>query len=259
MPFYAVAIGERPGIYGTWPECERLVKGYPNARYKKFNSRDEAQQFINSHSSVHAGGGGAGRKREREDDNSCDLCQAPPLRQPQPPSLPHPPSFTNKQLYQREGALVCFTDGSCLNNGTSRARGGWAAIWPYHESLSSSGPLSGTNQTNNRAEYRAALEALRGANLQDPQAQETLFICTDSQLLINSMTKWLQSWRRNNWVKSDGQPVLNRDLLEDIIKEKGGRRVEWIKIEAHTNRKDWDSYWNDCADQRCKQAAGSQR
>src|SRR3990167_31229 len=48
MPFYAVAIGPRPGIYTSWPECQKAA-GYGTkvySRYKKFDTEEEAKQFI---------------------------------------------------------------------------------------------------------------------------------------------------------------------------------------------------------------------
>lgn len=48
MPFYAVAKGRTTGIFMTWPDCETQVKGFPGARYKKFDSVVSAQDFITS-------------------------------------------------------------------------------------------------------------------------------------------------------------------------------------------------------------------
>lgn len=48
MPFYAVAKGRTPGIFMTWPDCEAQVKGFPGARYKKFDSVAGAQDFISA-------------------------------------------------------------------------------------------------------------------------------------------------------------------------------------------------------------------
>ena len=44
--FYAVAAGRKPGIYLTWPECERQVKGFSSARFKSFKTREEASAFV---------------------------------------------------------------------------------------------------------------------------------------------------------------------------------------------------------------------
>lgn len=46
MKYYAVRIGRNPGIYNTWDECKTQVIGYKNAVYKKFNSYDEAMDFM---------------------------------------------------------------------------------------------------------------------------------------------------------------------------------------------------------------------
>lgn len=46
MPFYAVANGRNIGIFLNWDDCNNSVKGYKNALYKKFNTREEADNFI---------------------------------------------------------------------------------------------------------------------------------------------------------------------------------------------------------------------
>ena len=46
MKYYAVKEGRRPGIYYTWDECKEQVIGHKGAIYKKFNSRDDALEFI---------------------------------------------------------------------------------------------------------------------------------------------------------------------------------------------------------------------
>lgn len=44
--FYAVRKGITPGIYNSWIECEKQVKGFPGAVFKKFETKDEANYFI---------------------------------------------------------------------------------------------------------------------------------------------------------------------------------------------------------------------
>lgn len=44
--FYAVKSGRQPGIYHTWNDCERQVKGFQGARYKSFKTLEDAQKFI---------------------------------------------------------------------------------------------------------------------------------------------------------------------------------------------------------------------
>lgn len=44
--FYAVLRGRNPGIYNTWAECEKQVKGFPNAAFKSFPTVVEALEWI---------------------------------------------------------------------------------------------------------------------------------------------------------------------------------------------------------------------
>ena len=44
--FYVVRVGRVPGIYETWSECERMVKGYKGAVYKSFLTLAEAKKFM---------------------------------------------------------------------------------------------------------------------------------------------------------------------------------------------------------------------
>ncbi|CAF0709871.1 unnamed protein product [Brachionus calyciflorus] len=46
MPFYAVRNGFEPGIYLTWEQCEKQVKGFSKAVYKKFETKTDAITFI---------------------------------------------------------------------------------------------------------------------------------------------------------------------------------------------------------------------
>ena len=40
--WYVVWNGTEPGVCDSWAECELRVKGFPGARYKAFNTQQEA-------------------------------------------------------------------------------------------------------------------------------------------------------------------------------------------------------------------------
>jgi len=44
--YYAVKNGRNPGIYETWSQCEKEVKGFKDAKYKTFKTHKEALEFI---------------------------------------------------------------------------------------------------------------------------------------------------------------------------------------------------------------------
>jgi ribonuclease HI len=41
--FYVVWEGVEPGIYDSWAACQVQIKGYPNAKYKSYPSREAAE------------------------------------------------------------------------------------------------------------------------------------------------------------------------------------------------------------------------
>lgn len=44
--FYAVQRGRVKGIYRTWPECFKQIKGYPHAEYKNFTNITDALDYL---------------------------------------------------------------------------------------------------------------------------------------------------------------------------------------------------------------------
>jgi len=54
MSYYAVVTGREPGIYTTWPECQKQIFKFKNAAYAKFSTKSEAEKFM-SHKTKCAG------------------------------------------------------------------------------------------------------------------------------------------------------------------------------------------------------------
>lgn len=44
--FYAYSVDIEKGITESWPECQRIVSGIPGAKYKSFESRGEAERWL---------------------------------------------------------------------------------------------------------------------------------------------------------------------------------------------------------------------
>jgi ribonuclease HI len=42
--FYVVWVGHNPGIYSSWAECQAQTKGYPQAKFKSYESELEAKE-----------------------------------------------------------------------------------------------------------------------------------------------------------------------------------------------------------------------
>jgi ribonuclease HI len=160
----------------------------------------------------------------------------------------------NRIETKHETQLVVFTDGACSNNGSVRAKAGYGVVWPNNRDFDVSKRLYGSEQTNNRAEFMALIEAQTIADVIDPKQEKPLYVYTDSELLINSITKWLSGWKKNDWKKSNRKPVLNQDLLKKI--DSNPRPLIFKHVRAHTGRKDWESIYNNEADRLAREGLG---
>lgn len=224
MPFYAVRKGRSPGVYRTWDEAKAQVQGFHGPEFKKFDTLEDAEEFVK------------GRKQTRLTDFFGEAGQRP---DPQ----------------ENDRTLICFTDGSTIGNGRADARGGYAVVWPYHQELDCSIPLFPA--TNNKAEYSAVIHAFAQADTLDPERKKTLIVYSDSELLINSMTKWLAGWRRNGYKKADGQPVKNLDLVKAIEAAMAARPTSFRHVRAHTGGQTWEAINNDKVDRLARAASGA--
>lgn len=228
MAYYAVACGRKTGVFRTWAETKAQVDGFAGARFKKFDSQSDAENFVKGGGSIILGQFGISLE---------NVATNATLKSTSSPHLPD--------------ALVAFTDGACSKNGSKHAKAGWAVVFPNHENMSISGVVT-DHPTNNRAEYMALCKAFDVADQIDPKRLQKLIVYTDSKLLKDSLTKWLPGWKRNHWKKSDGGEVLNRDLLEKLDGCMQRRAIEMHHVLAHTGRNDWMSVWNDKVDRMAR-------
>ena len=53
--WYVVWMGRKPGVYESWVEAERQVKGYADAKYKGFESREQAEVAFKGRPDDHIG------------------------------------------------------------------------------------------------------------------------------------------------------------------------------------------------------------
>ena len=118
-------------------------------------------------------------------------------------------------------AFHLFTDGACSDNGKKNAKGGYGVHVYNESSLDVSLPLLQTEQqTNNRAELRgiqAALDLIDQHGSRWSQAYPDIYIWSDSQYSIDSLTKWSKGWRSNGWKKRDGNQIQNLDLIKPLF------------------------------------------
>ena len=159
----------------------------------------------------------------------------------------------------KEGTLIrIFTDGSALEN---PGPGGWAAIMEVKGKRASQSK-GYKHTTNNRMELMGAAETLDFlVNLQaDGKIDdvEKVIVVTDSEYLVSAMTRgWAKRWRKNQWVKQDGDKAKNTDLWKRIL-HAGDRlkKVEFRWVRGHSRFTEAFSTENEVCDKLAKEAAG---
>lgn len=139
--------------------------------------------------------------------------------------------------------IIAAADGSALGN---PGPAGWA--WYVDDSCWAAGGWA--HGTNNMGELMAVLDLLQ----QTAHVDEDLQIYCDSRYVIDSITKWMPSWKRNGWVKRDKKPVLNVELMKALDVAMRGRRVRFEWVKGHSGHE-----LNEAADARANAAAAAYR
>ncbi|XP_042232543.1 ribonuclease H1-like isoform X2 [Homarus americanus] len=267
MPFYAVARGHKPGIYESWPECQKQINGFHCARYKKFSTKDEAEEFVqenaasnpvvdrrekpatereNKGSEKEKASEPSPDKRKRDDSSDSDEDSNGPSVVKKLNTGDSGGSDKTKFSTDSDGFLIVYTDGACEFNGRNGAKAGVGVYFGKDHPLNVSEPVKG-RATNNTAEIQAASFALE---LAKASGFSKVSIHTDSQFMINCMTSWLKNWKKKNWVKSDGEPVKNKEDLIALDAASEDLAVKWVHVKGHAGHEG-----NEIADKLARQGA----
>ena len=143
-----------------------------------------------------------------------------------------------------------YCDGSCHNNGRRGARAGYGvAVFLNGTETTVVAASLGIDelQTNQRAELKALCVAVEHAT---KSTADIVRIYSDSEYVINCLTRWAPTGRRSGWRKADGGSVLHRDLIEPLLAtwDTLRGRAQIRHVMAHTGRNDMISRGNERAD-----------
>lgn len=78
-------------------------------------------------------------------------------------------------------------------------------------------------------------------------------INTDSEILKRAATEWMPKWKQNDWHKSDGRPVVNREdfqKLDRAMNNNPNMDIRFKHVSGHSGNPN-----NDAADRLAKQGA----
>jgi ribonuclease HI len=130
-----------------------------------------------------------------------------------------------------------FYDG-CLDDGTPH-------VTAYR--LEEKGPFDhDSSETNNRAELRAVIDALRN-QFWPGEGFHTMVIAINSQYVVGGATAWVEKWIENNWMKSSKEERKNRDLWEDLLGEVERCNDQGMAVKLWEIPKEWNTVAHDAA------------
>ncbi|WP_125608373.1 ribonuclease H family protein [Lapidilactobacillus bayanensis] len=213
--YYAVAKGRETGIFRDWATTKAQVDGFTGARYKSFSTEQEAQSWL------------------------ADLQKGTPINKK---TTATNQQSTRSSQFDAANQIRVYTDGG--NRNTGNVRGGhvktadlsaWAylIVTPAGECYDDTAGEHGA--TNNKMELTALKSAL--TRLQQLGLQQAPILMTlDSHYVLDPITKgWLAGWQRRGWKKSNGEPVLNLELwqqISDLLPNFTQLNMQWAKGHA---------------------------
>jgi len=150
--------------------------------------------------------------------------------------------------------IEIYTDGSLKKLGRFTTFGGWAFIALQDNRILYEAANGESNTTNQRMELQAILEGLKYAySVRRPM--EKVILYSDSAYAINCYNQeWYTKWIANGWYNSQGQPVANQDLWEQIIPFFDNFWYTFRKVPGHAG-----CLWNEKCDELAQNAALQQK
>lgn len=217
--YYAVRKGHIPGIYNTWDECNEQVKGFPNASYKKFDTPEEAKNYL------------------IPDDISKALGKQPEIK---PAPIKNlftyygnfrtllSPKFKAEEWYKY---FFIFTDGSKTSNNS-----GYAV---FINLKSEYNIYKKIKATNNYCELNAILASLNiiKTMYDDPSTYGRMYIIvSDSEYGIKSITNYMDTWITENRTNYKNKETLDaiRQMLE--VLDSLNIPIGFLHVRSHTKK-----------------------
>lgn len=154
--------------------------------------------------------------------------------------------------------IEIYCDGGCKDNGNPNSIGSSSVLLLARENQTA--PITRwrvlsnliPQATNNTAELGAAILGLQ--TLQAPEDTVVGMYC-DSKYVIQGITKYIYTWKKNGWRTVTANPVKNRSLWEtlDALRVARKGKVSWHHVHGHS-----DNVGNNLVDFICKETMRQQ-
>jgi len=126
---------------------------------------------------------------------------------------------------EKKKVVVVNTDGACRGN---PGPGGWGAILEWGDvkkELYGAEP----HTTNNRMELLAVISALT-----ELHCSSKVILRSDSNYVLQGISKWIENWKKNGWKSSNKKPIKNQDLWIALDKQVQRHDVDWQWVKGHS-------------------------
>jgi ribonuclease HI len=144
--------------------------------------------------------------------------------------------------------VVIFTDGSCIKRKGEENKCGYGVHFPNKEFIDISEKFTYGELTNQRTELYAIYKGLKKVTRNCKF--NFINVYTDSMYSINSVTKWINAWKKNDWKNAQKKDVANQDIIKKIDKilEDNPKKIFFHHVNSHTGKQDFYSKCNEIAD-----------
>ncbi|MDE6021917.1 MAG: ribonuclease H family protein [Muribaculaceae bacterium] len=192
--FYVVWVGREPGVYDNWSDCEEQILNFPNAKFKGFDSSEEAAKAF---------------RGNNDDSNPAELGSLLIGASDRRQSIPDAPAYLSNPDIDKDAWAV---DASCLGNpGIMEYRG---VVVATGKQLFKMGPFE--QGTNNIGEFLAIVHAL--AEMYRRNEWHNIY--------SDSVTA--QAWIRNRQIKTQLKQTDKNARLFELM----GRALAWIRTHS---------------------------
>ena len=248
MSYYAVAKGKHIGIFLSFNDCNKAIKGFKHPLVKKFSTLKECERFIIENKNAKSV-----LQNEYEPYNvtfgkDCEI-RNEVVEKKTVTIKERKQQKDKKQIEDPNSVLELYTDGSCINNGRANAASGIGIYFGKGDKRNVSKKISG-KQTNNTAELTAIIYSLKVLE-DDIHSGRNIIIHTDSEYAIKCATTYGEKMEKIDWKKD----IPNKELVQIIYSLCSNMKNVTLKhVRAHTGKQDKHSIGNENADRLANEA-----
>jgi ribonuclease HI len=198
--YYVVWQGRETGIFNDWDTCKKQVDKFTGAKYKSFNTAEEAEMAFHGKSAAPS----RGSPEKSTASKTTSATKKAATQQVK--------TYNADEISVMKIDTKIYTDGGCDPNPGEAGSG--VAVYRNDVIDELWYGLYNPNGTNNTAELNALHQALIMAKDEIIKGKTIAIFC-DSKYSIQCVTQWAVNWEKKGWKKSGGE-IKNLDLIKEI-------------------------------------------